>query len=161
MRNEPYAGMGNVSKAEGLYLQNEKKKKKEMKKIEKKQTFFFSRTREGYSMIPNELGRDLNLPNSAKVAYLVGVGFADNTTRETFRGRNAIAKYVRVKPNQLSVIYGKLKKAGWITTIQRGLNKTNIIIFHAYKNEKISSKEKKKYKQKIEAQISSFYRQDV
>jgi len=156
MRNEPYAGMGNVSKAEGLYLQ--KKGRKKETALSSEHDFFFSKTKEGYSMIPNELIWDKVLKKTAKLTYIAGVSVSDTMSRETFSGRKRVGEIVGINPDHISTQYKQLRVRGWATIIRRGAMRTNIIIFHSYRGQKISEKEKKSYLQTVEKKIEEWRR---
>ena len=53
-------------------------------------------------------------------------------------------------------LVARLKEAGWVTIISRGLNRTAIIVLHAHKGQKVSEAQKKMFKLKVDDFIKSF-----
>lgn len=151
MQDKPYPGMGNVSKAEGLYLQEEEKQ-------EDNDIAIITR-RPPYAKIPFDLIRDSSIIRPARFLYAMYDSFADNKLHFTFTGQERIAKALGLKSvvtvSRLTTI---LKEAGWITVIKRGLGKPNIIILHQSKNEVITKEEIKAYKAETEKRIRERYR---
>ena len=146
MRNKPYAGMGNVSKTEGLCS-------KEKKKDKKTYHAFISRIKKGYATVPNELLFDPNITTPAKACYAIIDAFASADEGMTFRGYETIGKCMTVVSSRISQLVKELVKKGWATSIRRGLNRTNITKLHSYRGEKVNNKKRKQLIAEVEAKI--------
>lgn len=153
MRDKPYPGMGNVSKAKGLYFEEEIEGKKENNHVA-----IFSR-RTPFAGIPIELVKEEpDVPNIVKYLYVVYDSFADNRLHFTFAGRKRIAKIMSRNVTTISRLTTILKETGWITIISRGQGKPNIVILHQFKNEVITKKEIKAYKTEVKRKIDERYK---
>jgi len=150
MKDEPYPGMGNVSKTEGLYLQKKEEKKNNHVAI-------FSR-RTPFGGGPVEMIRDKSVIVPARFLYVMYDSFADNKLHFTFASQKKIAEAIPRKVEAVSRLTKMLKETGWITVIRRGLGKPNIIILHQFKNEIITEEEQKAYKAEAEKRIRERFR---
>lgn len=147
MRNEPYPGMGNVSKAEGLYLRKEKKKLHHA---------FIGKIKKGYAAVPNEFLFDPDISTPAKTCYAIIDAYSDVDEGITFRGYETIGKCMKVGSSLISQLVKELIKKGWATSIRRGLNRTNITKIHSYQWEKMDKEKRKKIIADVEAKIRSY-----
>ena len=149
MMNECYLGMGNKSKAEALYLQKEGKEEKGEKSY-KKTVAIFNRD-ENFGKVPNNLSFDPTITLQAKGLYAIYHGRSKEKILKvgsfTFMSQKRIAKENAGKSAAyICQLTKELENTGWLTTIRRGLGKTNIIILHSHQGEKITKEERAKYK---------------
>ena len=148
MRREPYAGMGKVSKAKGLYLKNEKKS----------QTAFYLAGNQ-FATVPMTLILDREALANDLLIYLSVNSFVDRETGTAFPTQEKIAE--RAKRRDVRTIrngINHLAKIGWATKIQRGLNKSNIVILHAFKHQKFTKAQLENIKNMIEGKVAGFRR---
>lgn len=147
MRNEPYAGMGKVSKSEGLYLKNEKKP----------QTAFYL-AGDQWASVPVALMDDPSSVPNDYLIYLVINSFVDRATGTAFPTQERLTKRTKRCVRVIRESIQHLVDIGWATKIRRGLNKSNITILHASKGQKFTKEQLKKIKDVIEGKIANFRR---
>jgi len=75
----------------------------------------------------------------------------------TFKSQKRMAKeQAGISRKYFNQLVARLKEAGWVTIISRGLNRTAIIVLHAHKGQKVSEAQKKMFKRKVDDFIKSF-----
>lgn len=118
----------------------------------------FSKAKDGWAAVPNELTRDKSIPYRARFLYTLINSFANSGSGQnmTWRGKESLAEFMGVNSGTVSRTSKLLKDGGWITTVQRGAMKTSIIIIHAFKGQKISNKEKAKYKKIVDKNVDKW-----
>ena len=127
----------------------------------KKQIFnkYIDRIREAqqiYSQFPDAITLDSEVTDSEFRVFTGLLIFADKDMKYSWRGNKKIAEYLNRSENTIKRGISGLRKKGWITTIRRGVMRANITILHAYKNEKISEADKKRYLKQVEKDIEEW-----
>jgi len=128
MKDEPYPGMGKVSKAEGLCLKEKK---------EKRMSFYFPY---GFFVMAGDFIPDSDVEANDILVFSAISSFADNTKRTCYPTQKTISKLARRNLRLTMETIKHLVKIGWLTKIRRGLNKPNNYIVHFYKGQKFTKK---------------------
>ena len=143
MRDEPYPGMGKVSKSEGLYL---KKKKPQF-------TFYIQ---DQYANEPIPLLDDPEAKANDKLIYLAISSFVNRADGTAFPKQERMTKRASRCRKTINKTINHLVKIGWATTIRRGQGRSNITILHGYKGQKFTKKELKNIRDKINHKTANF-----
>ena len=148
MKDKPYAGMGNVSKSEGLYLKKEKK----------------SQSRTAFYLVdqwagePIELLDDPDARANDKLIYLAVSSFADRGMGSAFPTQKALVKRASRCVTVITRTITHLVEIGWATKIRRGQGRANITILHSRKWQKFIKSQLKHIKSVVEGKIDDFRR---
>ena len=152
---EPIPGMGNVSKAEGLYGQKSMKNsksqntKKNKRRTEGYQAIFFDEP--FFGKIPEPLLKDTNVSLQAKCIYAIYHLHANQKRLSagsfSFPSQKRIAEnFANISVRYLQKLIKELITKKWITSIKLGLGRPNIIVLHKDKNENIDEETRTLYK---------------
>lgn len=148
MRDKPYLGMGNVDKAEGLYLKEKRKEERIAISIPG-----------GFAQIPIPfLIKDSTVIANDILVYNALSAFANNITKIGYPLLRTISKVARRNERLVMETIKHLVEIGWTTKIRRGQGKSNIYKLHFYKGQKFTRKELKNTKKAINDEIAKFYR---
>jgi len=145
MKNEPYAGMGEVTKNEGLYLENKKKPQ-----------MAFYLAHDQWASVPVALMDDpTSVPNDY-IVYLVVNSFVDRVTATAFPTYKRITKRAKRCLSVIAKTMSHLVEIGWATKIKRGQGRADITILHARKGQKFTKEQLKAIKDVVEGKITDF-----
>lgn len=167
MKDNPIPGMGNVSKAEGLYGQKsmEKSKSPKSKKTKRQtegyQAIFFDEP--FFVKIPEPLLKDTNVSLQAKCIYAIYHLHANQKRLSagsfSFPSQKRIAEnFAGISVSYLKKLVNELKIKGCITSIKLGLGRPNIIVLHKVKNEKIDKEKRDLYKNIVKTKMREYPR---
>jgi len=149
MRNEPYPGMGNVSKAEGLYL---KKKRRRMA----------ISIPGGFAMIPIPFLHDPDVTDNDILVYNALATFGSNKISNEIKVswplQETVGKVARRCTKVVMRTISHLVKIGWVTKIRRGLTKSNITVLHLYKWQEFTEEQINDTKEAVKNEINRFSR---
>ncbi|TET65292.1 MAG: hypothetical protein E3J56_15885 [Candidatus Aminicenantes bacterium] len=146
MKDEPYAGMGNVSKSEGLYLKNEKK----------------SQSRTAFYLVDQWAGEPIALLDDTdarandKLIYLTISSFADRGSGSAFPTQERLVKRASRCKRVIGETITHLVKIGWATKIRRGQGRANIVILHSHKCQKFTKSQLEHIKEIVKGKIADF-----
>lgn len=143
----PIPGMGQKSKAEALYL--EKREWNEEEPNTRHQTAVFT-TAPLFAQVPVLLLLDPKIQPQPKTLYAVYHSFCVTKQLDenpiTFVSQRRIGiEYLGFTQQAISRWTKILEKEGWLSIIRQGQGRSNIIILHGFKGQKITLKQKKFY----------------
>jgi len=114
-----------------------------------------------FVQIPDKLAFDPEIKLQLKAIYgiLHGSGGEKKLNNHpfTFKSQKRMAKeQAGISAKYFNELVAGLKKAGWLTVIPRGLNKSAIIALHAYKGQVVTEAQKETLKEKVSSLIKAF-----
>ncbi|MBW2995468.1 helix-turn-helix domain-containing protein [Candidatus Woesearchaeota archaeon] len=146
MRDKPYEGMGNVSKAKGLFLE---------KKKEKRMSFYLSEV--PWASVPVPMQDDPEAKGNDLLVYLAINSFADKETATAFPSQEKLTKRAKRKRKTVMETISHLVEIGWATKIRRGQGKANITVLHHYKGEKFTKEQLNNIKELVKKKINNYW----
>lgn len=147
MKDNPIPEKGNVSKREGLHEKKSTKSKplklnKKKRRTEGYQEVFIDEP--FFGKIPEQLLKDTDVSLQAKCIYAIYHLHAnqkrlDNGSYSFPSQKRTAGDFANISVSYLKKLVSELRTKGWITSINLGLGRPNIIVLHKEKNEKINS----------------------
>ena len=124
--------------------------------MKEQETPFFL-MQEPFVVIPFKLVEDKQATQTDILVYLAVASYGNWQTGIAFVRQTEIKKRAKCTSTRTVMrAIAHLEEIGWCTKIRRGLRKTNIVILHAKKNQKISEAEKGKIKEMVEKKITKW-----